>query len=454
KRRYEMSKKKLKELREDEKKLTVKAEKTGLVVYDTGRSRYGGNDIVVAEGEKINPRQQLLIIPDMSTLQIRTRVYEVMIDQITPGLPAVIRLDSKPDLTLKGKVSKVAVLPDSQNRWLNPGVKVYPATVTFDGDLSKLDLKPGMTCNVEVTLAELDDAISYGPGLRWAIMGTGLIYHMAGGDGGMRHTLEQFGPTLKLPWTKLEAPELTDELIDRLVEGTREQAGGRSVKQLEQLRDNCLIDIMRALQKYEIGAGKVLADAREALDAGRNDEAQRLLIQIVGSPFLPKSEKNWAAKQVVRLSDKPRPTAAPTVGTAEATVVPVPKQPAGAGDADRDRIMRAVAARQEKARKLLAQAKVALDANKPADARTLLQQALGLDPDLEEAQKHLKFAEGLLGIDDEAGALTHLARRTRVARQLNDLEIDKALGRSNEYLARSVKAEDFKAALNGTRIAM
>ena len=110
------------------------------------------------------------------------------------------------------------------------------------------------------TTGEVDDAIRYGPGLRWALMGTGLIYHMAGGDGGMWHTLEQFGPTLKLPWTKLEAPELTDELIDRLVEGTREQAGGKSVKELERLRDNCLIDIMRALQKYDIGAGQVLAE--------------------------------------------------------------------------------------------------------------------------------------------------------------------------------------------------
>ncbi len=118
------------------------------------------------------------------------------------------------------------------------------------------------------TTGELDDAIRYGPGLRWAIMGTGLIYHMAGGDGGMRHTLEQFGPALKLPWTKLEAPELTDELIGRLVEGTREQAGGKSVKQLERLRDSCLIDIMRALQKYETGAGQVLAQDEARRKAG------------------------------------------------------------------------------------------------------------------------------------------------------------------------------------------
>ncbi len=118
------------------------------------------------------------------------------------------------------------------------------------------------------TTGELDDAIRYGPGLRWALMGTSLIYHMAGGDAGMRHTLEQFGPALKLPWTKLEAPELTGELIDRMVEGTREQAGGKSVKELEQLRDNCLIDIMRALRKYDIGAGQILAEDDARRKAG------------------------------------------------------------------------------------------------------------------------------------------------------------------------------------------
>ncbi|MGO1117631.1 L-carnitine dehydrogenase [Rhodovibrionaceae bacterium A322] len=107
---------------------------------------------------------------------------------------------------------------------------------------------------------ELDDAIIYGPGLRWALMGTNLTFHLAGGDSGMRHMLEQFGPALKLPWTKLEAPELTDSLIDKMVEGTQKQAAGRSVKELEQLRDNCLISIMQALRQFQHGAGQVLAD--------------------------------------------------------------------------------------------------------------------------------------------------------------------------------------------------
>lgn len=115
------------------------------------------------------------------------------------------------------------------------------------------------------TTKEIDDAVIYGPGLRWAMMGTFLTFHLAGGDAGMRHMLEQFGPALKLPWTKLKAPELTSRLIDRVVAGTKEQAAGKSVKELERLRDECLIGIMRTLRQHHYASGKLITE----LDAKR-----------------------------------------------------------------------------------------------------------------------------------------------------------------------------------------
>jgi carnitine 3-dehydrogenase len=108
------------------------------------------------------------------------------------------------------------------------------------------------------TTGELDDSIIYGPGLRWAAMGTNMIYHLAGGEAGMRHMLAQFGPALKWPWTKLEAPELTESLIDKMVEGTRQQAAGRSIRELERLRDDYLVAIQQVLRQYDIGAGATL----------------------------------------------------------------------------------------------------------------------------------------------------------------------------------------------------
>lgn len=97
------------------------------------------------------------------------------------------------------------------------------------------------------TTEDIDDAIIYGPGLRYAFMGTCLTFHLAGGEGGMAHMLDQFGPALKLPWTKLEAPELTRELRDRMVEGTAVQADGRTVKELERWRDDCLVRLIEVL---------------------------------------------------------------------------------------------------------------------------------------------------------------------------------------------------------------
>src|SRR6266850_1711399 len=115
------------------------------------------------------------------------------------------------------------------------------------------------------TTGELDDSIVYGPGLRWAAMGTNLIYHLAGGEPGMRHMLRQFGPCLKWPWTKLEAPELTEALIDRMVEGTQAQANGRSIRELERLRDDYLVAIQQVLRQSNIGAGATLRALEERL---------------------------------------------------------------------------------------------------------------------------------------------------------------------------------------------
>ncbi len=127
------------------------------------------------------------------------------------------------------------------------------------------------------TTGELDESIIYGPGLRWAGMGTNLIYHLAGGETGMRHMLAQFGPCLKWPWTKLEAPELTEALIDRMVEGTQAQAAGRSIRELERLRDDYLVTIQQVLREHDIGAGSTLRalEARLYADAASDEAPER-----------------------------------------------------------------------------------------------------------------------------------------------------------------------------------
>jgi len=97
------------------------------------------------------------------------------------------------------------------------------------------------------TTGELDDAIRFGFGIRWSFFGMYMIYHMAGGEAGMRHFLAQFGPALELPWTHLKAPPLTDSIIDKIVDGTEKQAGTHSIKELERLRDDCIISVIGAV---------------------------------------------------------------------------------------------------------------------------------------------------------------------------------------------------------------
>ena len=110
------------------------------------------------------------------------------------------------------------------------------------------------------TAEEIDDAIRFGPGLRWAFMGTFLIYRIAGGEPGMRHFMAQFGPALKWPWTKLmDVPDLDDALLDKIVAQSDAQAGGAGVRELEALRDDCLVSVIQALRGRDYGAGRTLA---------------------------------------------------------------------------------------------------------------------------------------------------------------------------------------------------
>jgi carnitine 3-dehydrogenase len=128
------------------------------------------------------------------------------------------------------------------------------------------------------TTEEIDDAIRYGAGLRWAMMGTFLVYRIAGGEEGMRHFMAQFGPALKWPWTKLmEVPELTGALIDKIAKQSDDQAAGLSIGDLERKRDDGLIAIMQALKTQDMAAGSVLARHEAKLYEALRQEAKPTL---------------------------------------------------------------------------------------------------------------------------------------------------------------------------------
>ena len=118
------------------------------------------------------------------------------------------------------------------------------------------------------TTEEIDNAIRYGFGIRWAQMGLFETYRVAGGEAGMRHFMAQFGPALQWPWTKLmNVPEFTDELVDMISDQSDAQSGMHSIRELERIRDNNLVGMMRALKTQDWGAGALLKDQDHRLHA-------------------------------------------------------------------------------------------------------------------------------------------------------------------------------------------
>ena len=117
------------------------------------------------------------------------------------------------------------------------------------------------------TTTEVDDAMKYAMGLRYALMGVFEHMRLAGGEQGMHHFIKQFGPCLKWPWTKLmDVPELTDDFINKIANQSDDQARGRSIAELEKSRDDTLVGILRALRGTQRGAGKTINEHNHALN--------------------------------------------------------------------------------------------------------------------------------------------------------------------------------------------
>ena len=155
---YEVQTRQRKDLKEQLDKCTIRAQKSGLVVYgSSGENYYGGNQDAIREGATVRERQAIITIPDMSRMSVNVKIHESYIKKIKKGQKARITADAFPDTVLAGEVTKLGVLPDSQNRWLNPDLKVYNTTITVSGTCDWV--KPGMSAKVEILVNKLDDVV-------------------------------------------------------------------------------------------------------------------------------------------------------------------------------------------------------------------------------------------------------------------------------------------------------
>ena len=146
------------------------------------------------------------------------------------------------------------------------------------------------------TTEEIDDAIRYGFGLRWAQMGLFETYRLAGGEAGMRHFISQFGPCLEWPWTHLmDVPEFTDELIEKVSSQSDHQSGQFSIDELMEKRDDNLVDFLKVLKDNQWGAGNSLKEFDASLSGSINKlEFSELNLSSPLLTYVTKVPKEWA----------------------------------------------------------------------------------------------------------------------------------------------------------------
>jgi RND family efflux transporter MFP subunit len=157
---WELEKDKEAKLDKQIKNCRLLAPGDGIVVYANDPSRFGGSSQPqVEEGAAVRERQKIFSLPDISKMRVNTKVHESMIDRITPGLPARIRVDAFADAVLTGTVQEVAPLPDP-NSFFSSDIKVYTTRITIEDAPSTLGLRPGMSAQVEILVTELDNVLA------------------------------------------------------------------------------------------------------------------------------------------------------------------------------------------------------------------------------------------------------------------------------------------------------
>jgi 3-hydroxyacyl-CoA dehydrogenase len=95
-----------------------------------------------------------------------------------------------------------------------------------------------------LSVSDADAAVSWGPGLRWGVMGPNLLFHLAGGEGGIHHFMEHLAGPMTTWWKDLGNPEFTPDLKEKIVQGVLAEAGDQSIDELAGARDRLLLGLL------------------------------------------------------------------------------------------------------------------------------------------------------------------------------------------------------------------
>lgn len=153
---------KVNDLREQMENCVILAEREGLVVYGSSGGggmmyRGGGSQEPIDEGTTVRERQLIITIPDMNLMGVSVKVHESAVQMVKKGQRVTMTVDARPEQVLEGEVMKVSVLPDSNNFFFNPDLKVYPTTIQIEGVHEWL--RPGMSAQVQIRIKTLEDVL-------------------------------------------------------------------------------------------------------------------------------------------------------------------------------------------------------------------------------------------------------------------------------------------------------
>ena len=158
--KFNLEARQLEDLKDQIAKCTIRAERTGLVVYgsSTGHNPFRrSNEEPIQEGTTVRQRQKIITIPDMTRMGVTVNIHESSVQKVAKGQPVTMTIDAFPDLRLTGAVERVAILADSANMFMNPDLKVYPTMVRIDGVHDWL--RPGMSAEVVILIDKLEDVV-------------------------------------------------------------------------------------------------------------------------------------------------------------------------------------------------------------------------------------------------------------------------------------------------------
>ncbi len=175
----ELTQDQLAKFRRQKEKCRITAPAPGFVVYFSEGWRWGSEG-QIKEGASVHERQTLLSLPDTSKMQVVVRVHETKTDKLRLGQRASVTVEGLPGHEFTGVVTKIAVVADSQNRWLNPDLKEYETEITLDPTDDML--KPGVTSHVQILVETVEDKLAVPVQTIYAKSGRRYVFSEQNGD--------------------------------------------------------------------------------------------------------------------------------------------------------------------------------------------------------------------------------------------------------------------------------